>query len=96
MEKLKKHEEEEGRRKDNFLQDGYIVEPTDHGLMLYTLKDIPIGESLYLFKEFSYGEAMLLTSLVRPGMTVIDVGANFGCMTLPLARKVGRQEGWVR
>jgi FkbM family methyltransferase len=57
--------------------------------MAFLRSDDTIGRSLDLYGEFAEGENQLLASLVRPGDTVLDVGANVGTVTLPLARRIG-------
>jgi FkbM family methyltransferase len=59
------------------------------GLLAYITHDSYIGRSLDLYGEFSRGEAKLFEQLVRPGMTVLDVGANIGAHTVRLAQLVG-------
>jgi len=48
----------------------------------------PLSEILRAGNHFSPGETKLLKSLIKPGQTVIDVGAHIGEMTLSLARAV--------
>jgi FkbM family methyltransferase len=60
-----------------------------NGLMLYNRNDIYIGASLRKYGEFSAGETELFRIFVRPGMTVLDVGANIGVHTIDLSRLVG-------
>jgi len=48
-----------------------------------------IGKCLELYGEYSEGEVALMRQFVGPGDSVIDVGANIGDLTLPLARMVG-------
>lgn len=60
-----------------------------HGLMLYLKNDVYIGRSLELYGEYSPGEYELFSQLVRPGMTVLEVGANLGALTVPLCRLAG-------
>lgn len=62
---------------------------TRYGPMLYNKNDIYIGRSFELYGEFSHGEAHCFDAVVKPGMTVIEVGANIGAHTVFLARKVG-------
>lgn len=45
-----------------------------------------VSRSLDLYGEFSPGERILLEQLVRPGITVVEVGANIGAHTVALAR----------
>src|SRR5882724_879314 len=55
-----------------------------HGWMLF---DGPyIGKCFELYGEYSEAEVDLMRCFVRPGDRVIDVGANIGDLTLPLAR----------
>lgn len=48
-----------------------------------------IDLSIYLFGQFESETARALKSLVKPGSTVFDIGANIGAHTLNLARLVG-------
>jgi hypothetical protein len=58
-----------------------------YGWMLF---DGPfIGKCFELYGEYSEAEVALMRQFVRPGDTVIDVGANIGDLTLPLAQMVG-------
>lgn len=61
-----------------------------HGRMLYNKNDVYIGKSFELYGEFSYGETHLFEEVLKPGMTVIEVGANIGSHTVSIAQKVGR------
>jgi FkbM family methyltransferase len=60
-----------------------------HGPMAFLRCDDTIGRSPDQYGEFAKSENHLMTALVRPGDTVLDVGANVGTVTLPLARQVG-------
>ena len=60
-----------------------------HGPMLYSTKDIYIGRSLDLYGEFSEGEVHFFGQVLQPGMVAIDVGANIGCHTVFMAKRVG-------
>lgn len=60
-----------------------------HGYMLYNRNDQYIGKSLEHYGEYSEQELLLLKQLIRPGDTVLDIGANIGAHTLFFAKTVG-------
>jgi len=60
-----------------------------HGVMMYFATDWIIGRSLDLYGEFSEGEVALFAQMLKPGMTVVDVGANIGAHTVYFATAVG-------
>ena len=60
-----------------------------HGPMMYLPADLYVGRSLDLYGEFSEGEVELFTQIVKPGMLVVDVGANIGAHTVFFAKTVG-------
>jgi FkbM family methyltransferase len=60
-----------------------------HGAMMFYGNDEFIGRSLDLYGEFSEGEMELFHAYLRPGMTVVDVGANIGVHTVYFANAVG-------
>lgn len=62
-----------------------------HGRMLFNVNDVYIGRSLDLYGEFSEGEVELFRQIVKPGHIVLDLGANIGVHTVPLARLTGPQ-----
>jgi FkbM family methyltransferase len=59
---------------------------TRHGTMLAFPQDRFLTVCLEAYGEFSPAEARLLQQIAKPGMTVVEVGANIGALTLPLAR----------
>lgn len=59
---------------------------TRHGPMLALAGDRYITGSLELYGEFSQGEWELFAQVVKPGMTVVEVGANIGSHSVALAR----------
>jgi FkbM family methyltransferase len=65
------------------------VYETALGPMLVNTADMFLGKCLIDFGEFSHGECELFETILRPGMTVIDVGANIGAHTVFFARAVG-------
>ena len=48
-----------------------------------------IDFSIYLLGGFEPNTLKLYTKIIKPGDTVLDIGANIGAHTLPLARLVG-------
>ncbi|MGA0608279.1 FkbM family methyltransferase [Phenylobacterium sp. VNQ135] len=60
---------------------------TRDGRMLGLRGDAYVSRSLELYGELSPPERQLLEQLVRPGQTVVEVGANIGAFTLALARR---------
>ncbi len=60
-----------------------------HGQFLCNTNDRYIGRSLEFYGEYCEHEADLYRQLLRPGDTVVEVGANIGALTVPLARAVG-------
>lgn len=67
---------------------------TCYGPMIYPEQDLFVGRSLELHGEAQKCQVDLLTKLVDAGDVVIDVGANVGTITIPLANKVG-PKGYV-
>ena len=59
---------------------------TRHGPMLALAGDRYITRSLELYGEFSRGEWELFAQVVKPGMTVVEAGANIGSHSVGLAR----------
>ena len=62
------------------------VKLTRHGYMMYNANDRFVGRSLDAYGECCEEEVRFLLSLVGPDSVVLDVGANYGALTLPLAR----------
>jgi tRNA G37 N-methylase Trm5 len=61
-----------------------------YGWMLYSGAfkwDIPTSFELY--GEYSEAEVACLRQLLNPGDTVLDIGANIGDLTVPMAQMVG-------
>jgi FkbM family methyltransferase len=68
---------------------GLKLQRCRHGWML--CEGPIIGRCLELYGEYSEGEVATMRRYVTPGDTVIDVGANIGSLTLPMAGLVGAQ-----
>lgn len=59
---------------------------TRHGPMMALATDRFITGSLETYGEFSGAEWQMLAQIVKPGHTVVEVGANIGTHSVPLAR----------
>jgi FkbM family methyltransferase len=64
------------------IAEGYVSVPRTDTALLLMLSDAPVG-------GLEPGTRKVLLRVLAPGMTAIDVGANVGLLTLPMARKVG-------
>ena len=60
-----------------------------YGKMLYNFHDQYVGRSLDIYGEYSESEVALFRLIVRPGDVVVEVGANLGAHTIPLAQMTG-------
>ena len=60
-----------------------------YGRMTFDSRDKWLGRSLDLYGEWSEPEVDLYRRIVKPGDTVVEVGANIGAHTLLLAQLVG-------
>lgn len=60
---------------------------TRYGAMNFLDNDVYIGRSLEKYGEYSADEVEFLLDLVDENACAVDVGANIGCMTLPLSLK---------
>jgi len=66
-----------------------VVKSCRHGTIIYNKNDMYIGKSLELYGEFSEGEVDLFRQVVRPGNTILEIGANLGTHTIVLAQLAG-------
>lgn len=64
-----------------------VQKPCKYGPMLFSPDDMFIGRSLDLYGEFSDLEVQGLLKLVNQNSVVLDIGANIGCLTVPLAQR---------
>ena len=60
-----------------------------YGTMMYPRQDRYVGRSLAEYGEYSEGEVELFRLCLRAGDVALDVGANLGAHTLPMAQLVG-------
>lgn len=67
------------------------MKPCRRGPMLYNTHDVYIGRSFDVYGEYAESEMSLLANFIRPGMLVLDAGANIGAHTIFLAKTVGPQ-----
>jgi FkbM family methyltransferase len=57
--------------------------------MMYLSNDVYIGRSLNDYGEYSEPEVDLFRQFLKPGDVALDVGANIGAHTIPMAQIVG-------
>lgn len=62
---------------------------TRYGYMVLNPRDMYVGRCLQEYGEYSEDETAILVQAAKPGFLVLDIGANIGSHTLPLARAVG-------
>jgi FkbM family methyltransferase len=60
-----------------------------HGYFLANRFDHYLGLALIMYGEYGEREWLVLAQLVAAGDTVVEVGANIGSITVPLAKAVG-------
>jgi FkbM family methyltransferase len=60
-----------------------------YGTMMYLRQDIYIARSFAEYGEYSEGEVEQFRRWLRPGDVAVDIGANFGSHTIPMAQLVG-------
>ncbi len=57
-----------------------------YGQICYLTDDKWLGRSLSLYGEWSEGECDLYRRVIKPGDTVVEVGANIGAHAVPIAK----------
>ena len=67
----------------------FEISECKHGLFCYNRHDFYVGNSLRRYGEYSELEVKLFQEHLKPGDSVIEVGANIGAHTIPLAKLVG-------
>jgi FkbM family methyltransferase len=68
---------------------GYQFHETRHGILGHVATDQVIGASLRIYGEWAEEELWLLSHLIKPGDTVLDLGANIGTHALAFSRFTG-------
>src|SRR6185436_10446252 len=76
-------------RQDVIASPGTAVRRCRHGTMLYLQHDAYVGRSLDQYGEYSEGEVAIFRDWLRSGDIALDIGANIGIHTLPMAEIVG-------
>lgn len=76
-------------RQDGVATPGTAVRRCRHGTMLYLPHDVYVGRSLDQYGEYSEGEVAIFREWLRSGDIALDIGANIGIHTLPMAEIVG-------
>lgn len=66
-----------------------IVQNCRYGRMMFLPSDVFIGRSYYNYGESHQNEIHLLSQLITAGDVVIDVGANIGSVSIPIAQILG-------
>jgi FkbM family methyltransferase len=69
----------------------YQLCPTRHGAMLANTNDVYMGQAFLRYGECCEIEIRLLLSLLKIPGIVIEVGANMGVHTVPMAIELARQ-----
>ncbi len=62
-----------------------------HGVMLANLHDQYMGQGLSVYGEYSQLECDFLLQWTPAGRDAVEVGANIGCLSLPLAKALAAQ-----
>jgi FkbM family methyltransferase len=60
-----------------------------HGYFLVNRFDQYVGQALFRYGEYGELEWEVLAQLIKPGATIVEVGANIGSHTVSLARAAG-------
>jgi FkbM family methyltransferase len=75
---------------DALLDNQYVrLKACRQGPMAYMTGDRYVGRWFDLYGEYAEDEWRMLDQLLKPGMVALDIGANIGAHTIPMARKVG-------
>lgn len=63
----------------------YVVAETDCGTMVCWPRDTGVSRALLRYREFAAGELAVYRDLLKDSDTVVDVGANIGAVSVPIA-----------
>ena len=79
------------------LDQGHVrVKHCRYGPMAYLATDQYVGQSLDRYGEFSEGEVELFRQVIRPGWTVVEIGANTAPIRCFWRRRQGRWGAYWR
>lgn len=67
----------------------FITVPGRYGKFMVNRHDVFVGKSLIHYGEYIEHEWQLMQRFIHEGDCVLDVGANIGGFSVPMARKVG-------
>ena len=65
------------------------IKQCKHGTFILNHYDTWVSRSLKLYGEWSEFELSIFLQILRPGDVAIDIGANVGAFTVPMAKRVG-------
>lgn len=65
-----------------------VLQDWKYGRIMRYTQDAYVGESIGLYGEYGHNEMELLKKILKPGDTVIEVGANIGSLTIPIAQYI--------
>ena len=86
------HQDPDGRMPANYMGNGRVLlETVYHHLMVVPGADISIVPHLIRHGYFDEPVTSVISGTLRPGMTFVDIGANFGTYTVIGAQIVGEQ-----
>lgn len=71
----------------------YKLIEAKHGIFLVNPMDVYVGRALFKYGECSEKECETLSKLLLPGKDVVEIGANIGCHSIPLAKLVDQLGG---
>lgn len=66
-----------------------VVRDCKYGKMAFSTLDQYVGKSYDLYGEYSEAEIKLIKQIIKPEWIAVDVGANIGALTIPMAQAVG-------
>src|SRR5436190_23234120 len=67
----------------------FAVAESRLGLLEYRPHDVPVGRSLDWYGEYLQPQLDILARLIRPGATILEVGAGIGAHSVFLSSLVG-------